>query len=256
MNSSGKWLVGRRAPEARLRLICLPFAGGSAATYLPWQAALGPTVEVCAVQLPGRGARVAEPPISSLHQIIGTLAHIIASDTALPFALFGHSMGALLGFELARQCARLGLSMPVHLFASGCAAPQRRDPTKALHRLPDDELIAALADYNGTPPELLAHRELMAILLPMLRADFSVVGNYEYQHAPLLNVPITVLAGKDDQRVTLEQAAAWSLESSVPSHIEWFDGDHFFIQQHTQAVLDCVRRHLAPESRVYRELKT
>jgi medium-chain acyl-[acyl-carrier-protein] hydrolase len=198
------------------------------------------------VQLPGRAGRIAEPPISSLDQIIGILSNIIASDASLPFALFGHSMGALLAFELTRHCARVGLPMPVRLFASGCAAPQRRGAEKALHRLPDDELIAALADYNGTPPELLAHRELMALLLPMLRADFSLVGNYVYQNAPLLNVPITVLAGKDDQHVTFEQAAAWSLESSASSNVEWLDGDHFFIEQNTKSVLDCIRRHLAP----------
>jgi medium-chain acyl-[acyl-carrier-protein] hydrolase len=231
-----------------MRLICLPFAGGSATTYLPWQSELGPTIEVCAVQLPGRAGRIAESPFTSMQQIVEILSDIIASDAALPFALFGHSMGALLGFEITRHCARLGLPMPVRLFASGCAAPQLRGAEKTLHRLPDDEFIAALGDYKGTPPELLAHRELMALLLPMLRADFSLVGNYVYQKAPLLNVPITVLAGKGDQHVTPEQAAAWSLESSACSNVEWLDGDHFFIDQHAKSVLDCIRRHLAPEN--------
>jgi medium-chain acyl-[acyl-carrier-protein] hydrolase len=245
MTPTSRWLIRRHAAHARLRLFCLPFAGGNASVYAPWQAELGPDIEVCAVQLPGRASRLSELPLTSLPELIETLANIVAREAGLPFAFFGHSMGALLGFEVARHCARHGLPTPVRLFASGCAAPQRRAEKEPVHCLPDDELIAELGTYNGTPPELLAHRELMALVLPMLRADFGLVENYVYRPGPLLNIPVTVLAGVDDPHVERAQAEAWSLESNARCDLEWFNGDHFFIQQETAQVLGCVRRYLA-----------
>jgi medium-chain acyl-[acyl-carrier-protein] hydrolase len=245
MTSPSRWLVRRHAPRARLRLFCLPFAGGNASVYAPWHAGLGPDIEVCAVQLPGRASRLAESLVTSLPELIETLANIVAREASLPFAFFGHSMGALLGFEIARYCTWQGLPTPVRLFASGCAAPQRRAEKEPLHCLPDNELIARLADYNGTPPELLAHQELMALVLPMLRADFGLVENYVYRPGPLLNIPITVLAGTDDPHVERAQVEAWCVESNARCDLEWFNGNHFFIQQETAQVLSCVRRYLA-----------
>lgn len=239
------WLVraaGGLAP--RLRLYCFSYAGGSAAGFAKWQAALGPEVEVCAVELPGHGMRRSEAPMTSLQQVVESVAQVIARQGPLPFAFFGHSLGGLLAFETARYCMRHGLALPRHLFASGCSAPQHRSPSRNLHLLEDDALIEQLRDYNGTPAELLAHRELMALVLPLLRADFGLVENYAYRPSPRLPLPITVLAGTTDEHAKTEQVEGWRKETGASCQIEWFDGDHFFIQSHLDGVLACVAQAL------------
>ena len=176
------WLMRHPGTRRPFRLYCLPYAGGSGTVFLPWQDALRSDVEVCGIQLPGRGARLAEPPMTSIQQVAETLAQIIClRDRDLPFAFFGHSLGGLVAFELARYCRRYQLPMPLMIIVSGSDAPQHRTPEKNLHTLPDDELLLALADYNGTPPEVLRHSELMSLALPSIRADFTMAANYVYQ---------------------------------------------------------------------------
>ncbi len=239
MNTSS-WLIHQPGGPRRFRLYCFSYAGGSATSFIPWQAALDPAIEICAVQLPGRGPRLTEPPLRSFPLLVETLARVIARQDPLPFAFFGHSLGGLLAFELARYCQHLHLPMPEHLFVSATSAPQCRPPSRRLHELDDDALIAALKDYNGTPPAALAHRELMELLLPAIRADFALVADYQYQPGPLLPIPITVLAGKRDKHVAPEQLPRWQEETSEACRLHWFEGDHFFIHADRQAVLDCV----------------
>jgi surfactin synthase thioesterase subunit len=236
------WLIRRPGPARRLRLFCLDCAGGNALSYLPWQEHLDPSVEICAIQLPGRGARLAEAPITSMRTLIQALAGAIAPRMDLPFAFFGHSLGALLAFELTRYCQLRYMTLPRRLFVSGCNAPRYRDPPRGLHRLPDEELILELDHYGGTPPELLQHRELMAMVLPAVRADFSLVDAYEYRSSLPLQVPITALAGRHDPHMTPEQALGWASETKGTFHIEWFEGDHFFVHSERDAVLRCIRR--------------
>lgn len=242
------WLLRQSGSGRRIRLFCFSYAGGSAAPYLPWQAALPPEIEVCAVQLPGRGPRFAEAPIRSFPQLIETLAPIVTCVTReddLPFAFFGHSLGGLLAFELARHCQRFRLPMPEHLFVSASNAPQYRRTRRRLHELDDDALIDALKDYNGTPPAALAHRELMDLLLPAIRADFALVENYAYRQDMPLDIPITVLAGTNDKHVASKRLCRWQEETTEACHLHWFEGDHFFIHSHQRAVLDCIRGELA-----------
>ncbi|MBI3230104.1 MAG: thioesterase [Burkholderiales bacterium] len=241
---STPWLVRQAGGPRRFRLYCFPHAGGSAVNYRQWQSKLSPAIEVCAVQLPGRGQRMAETPYSDLPTLVKALAPIIAHQSHLPFAFFGHSMGALIAFELARYCQLHDLPTPQALFVSGTAAPQHRRPSEGLHKMSDDELLNALAKFNGTPPEVLQHKELMAMMLPMMRADFAMVENYQYFPAPILNMPLTVLVGKKDDRTTPEQADGWAKETSNICRVQWFDGDHFFINSETDAVLDCVSSDL------------
>lgn len=239
------WLVRPPGPPRRLRLYCFPFAGGSASVFAGWQEALGPGIEVCAIQLPGRGARMAEAPLSDLGEVVRQIVSVIASQPRMPFAFFGHSLGGLLAFEVARYCMLHYLPLPVHLFASGCAAPQHRDRERKLHLLPDEELIEALKDYNGTPAEVLGNFELMALLLPLLRADFALVENYRYRPSLRLSVPITVLAGRQDAHIEEMHVDGWSKETSGPCQVHWFEGDHFFIQSERAAVIDLTRTTLA-----------
>jgi surfactin synthase thioesterase subunit len=239
------WLVRPSGPARRLRLYCFPYAGGSAATFAGWQDALGPDIEVCAVQLPGRGARMGEAPMTDLQEVVRTLAQVISSQGRTPFAFFGHSLGAMLAFEVARFFMLHYLPMPVHLFASGCDAPQHRCEPKGLHLLPDDELIDALKDYNGTPAEILDNRELMALLLPLLRADFGLVDTYRYRAGLRLQVPLTVLAGDQDDHIEPLQVDGWGKETAAGCQVHWFEGDHFFINAQRDAVQALVRGVLA-----------
>ncbi len=239
------WLIGQRQPAARLRLICFSHAGGHPGAYLAWQAALGPQVEVRAVQLPGRGMRFHERGHRSFEPLRAELGAVLSRCADLPCALFGHSLGALLAFEVARAATARGQA-PLHLFVSGCAAPRQRGSRRPLHRLDDDELCRELGRYGGTPPEVLADRELMRLLLPVLRDDFALVDDYRRAPGPALSMPLTVLAGRDDAEVPSDSVSAWAEEAGAGCELQWFDGGHFFIDSARPAVTDLVRWRLAP----------
>ncbi|MET3129876.1 surfactin synthase thioesterase subunit [Oxalobacteraceae bacterium GrIS 1.11] len=241
---STAWLVPHAAPSARLRLYCFSYAGGSAAYYAPWQALLGPAIQICAIELPGRGTRFLEAPPSSMEAVVSAVAQAIARQDELPFAFFGHSLGALLAFEVARHCRAHGLAQAEHLFVSGCAAPRLRDCSHDLHMLDDGALIEALRDYNGTPAEVLDSRELMDLLLPMIRADFALAERYQYRAGPALDIPVSVLAGKRDEGTSIEQAQGWAQETSADCSLTWYQGDHFFLNPERAAVLDLLRAAL------------
>lgn len=233
--TNSPWLTGARVASRKLRLYCFSYAGGGAHAFSSWQSALGPYIEIAAIQLPGRGARISEPPIEALPQLIETLASVIASQDNTPFAFFGHSLGGLLAFELTRYCVSHHLPAPQRLIASGCAAPRYRDQSRQLHRLSDQALIQSLADYNGTPPEILTNHELMALLLPMIRADFGLAERYAYNPGTRLSIPITVFAGTRDQHVS--NAQHWGEETTGQCQVHAFEGDHFFIHAQREAVL-------------------
>jgi surfactin synthase thioesterase subunit len=239
MNAS-RWLIHDGNNSRPFRLYCFPFAGGNAFHFTPWQKGVHPDIQVCGVQLPGRGARFRESPSTSLPALVGALAGVIAEQPRQPFAFFGHSLGALIAFEVARECRRRGFSLPMHLFASGCGAPQSRGQVQNLHDLEDDTLIAALKEYNGTPEGILANRDLMTLMMPTIRADLALAEKYEYRRCHLLHIPITVLAGKDDHQLDLEQASAWQKETTNACCIRWFEGDHFFINGERDAVWHCI----------------
>lgn len=234
------WLVRRPCAAPRLRLFCFSYAGGSAAAYAQWQELLGPQVEVCALQLPGRGARMGEAPMTSLPGVVAAIADVIARQGPLPYACFGHSLGALLAFEVARYSMRQRFPLPVQLFVSGSDAPAARSGLRKLHLLPDEELIDALRQYNGTPAELLEHRELMALVLPTIRADFGLAENYVYRPSLRLPVPLTVFAGRGDDHVEPVKVEGWRAETSSQCRIHWFEGDHFFINGQRAAVVESI----------------
>jgi surfactin synthase thioesterase subunit len=227
-----------------MQLYCFSYAGGHAGIFLPWQRALEPHIQVCGIQLPGRASRMREPPMTSMESIVPQVALAIAADQAASFAFFGHSLGALLAFEVARYCARQGWIMPMHLFVSGCGAPKHRTRLEKLHLLPDEDLIREVRRFNGTPPEVLSNQELMQLVLPMLRADFALVDEYRYRPQPLLDVPMTVLAGKRDVLVSGGALARWAEETLAPIRTQWFEGDHFFINTDRDVVLSCIRDEL------------
>lgn len=238
---STPWLIRQTCLRPLARLFCFSYAGGSAANYRAWHSELAPSIEVCAVQLPGRGARFGEAPMTNLAAIVQAAAVAIArQDDGVPFYFLGHSLGGLLAFEVARYCQEHGSPMPGHLFVAGCAAPQMRGPSSNLHTLSDQDFIAALRDYGGTAPEVLASQELMQLLLPMMRADFGLAEEYAYQAAPKLAIPITVMVGTADDLVSPAQAKTWGLETNEGFNIEWFDGNHFFVDVHRRPIQQIV----------------
>ena len=208
------WFVRTVSSSRRVRLFCFPYAGGSAASFAGWQAEIDGTVDVCALQLPGRGSRFGEAPYRSLPELVRVIAKVVSSHADLPFAFFGHSLGALVAFEVASYCRVHDLPTPRRLFVSGCAAPQVLRPLRNLHLCSDAKLIAALEDFNGTPPEVLRDRDLMALLLPTLRADFFLAETYQYHARPPLNTPVSVLAGRLDKYTTPDIVGEWRRETT------------------------------------------
>ena len=235
MSAASSWFL-RRPTSHALRLYCFPYAGGSAGAFMQWQALMEPYVEVCALQLPGRGSRIAEPPITSMDALVETIAAIIARQHDRPFAFFGHSLGALLAFETAHCLAKLGLPQPSQLLVSGSPAPPCRQLRKPLHLLPDAEFIRELQELNGTPEDVLRNHELMQLLLPSLRADFALASQYAYRQREPLSVPMNVLAGRQDTATDPQNVGPWARETTGACSMRWFDGDHFFIDTHRQDV--------------------
>lgn len=216
-------------PGARLRLFMLAHAGGGASAFRGWADALPPDVEVCPVQLPGRENRMMEAPFDRLGALVDALAGALAAYDDLPFAVFGHSNGALIGFELARRARRTAAAGPVHLFVSGRRAPDVRSRQPDVHQLPTDAMIAELAQLGGMPPALLEHRELMELLAPVLRADMALTETYAFADEPPLAVPITVYTGAEDAKVTREDAEAWARHTAGGFRLREFSGDHFYL---------------------------
>ncbi len=246
MTSNSAWIATRPGAHApRARLFCFPYAGGSAHEFLAWQDMLGPAIEVCAVQLPGRGARWSETPYTRIDMLVHDLAPHVLPLLDRPYAFFGHSLGALVAFELCRRLHLQQAPLPSRLFASGCGAPQRRRPPGGLHVLPEEAFIETLRVFNGTPPAVLAQRELMALLLPTLRADFEIAELYAYRPGVRLALPVTVLAGRADGEIDEAQLRAWSLETTGDCELHWFDGDHFFVHSSRDAVIAAVAAHMA-----------
>lgn len=228
--------VHRRAP--RFRIFCFPFAGGSAGLFGSWATTLPEDVEVCSVQLPGRGTRIREPLFTRLDSVIDALIPVVRKLLDLPFVLFGHSLGALVAFEVARRLRRDRLAMPERLFASAFRGPSLPVPTPHIHALEDGKFANHLRELNGTPAEILANSEMLEILLPMLRADFAIAETYRYYAELPLPCGISAWAGSQDAHVGLKDLEAWGRETEVSFERSSFPGDHFFVFSQQKLLLD------------------
>jgi surfactin synthase thioesterase subunit len=233
-------------PDADVRLVCLPHAGGGTAAYVGLARALPETTELRTVRLPGRETRLRESPYLRVGALVADLATVLGPLLERPFALFGHSLGAVVAFELARRLRREGAPQPVQLFVSGRRAPQLPDPEPPLSQLPDDRLVAELCRrYDGIPRAVLETPELLEIFLPILRADCEILDSYAYADEPPLSVPISALAGADDRRVGAEELAGWGRHTSVAFRARVLPGAHFYFQGAEQALADELERDLA-----------
>jgi medium-chain acyl-[acyl-carrier-protein] hydrolase len=226
----GSWLFTfRPEAQAKLRLFCFPHAGGGPQVYSKWKQTLPASVELGLVQFPGRGSRFNEPLATSLPDLVASLARGLKPFFDKPFAFFGHSLGALLAFELARQIRKEFGILPLHLLASGRGAPQKPPLLPPIHALPQNEFVEELRRFNGTPKEVLETPELLELLVPILRADFALNETYSYQAESPLSCPITVFGGLQDQSTNHECLEAWKDETTSGFSLAMFPGDHFFL---------------------------
>jgi surfactin synthase thioesterase subunit len=230
--------------STRLTLFCLPYAGASAMSYARWRRSVPAWLDIRPLELPGRGSRSGEPLPTDLVDLAAQLARELRGETHRPYALFGHSMGSLLAFELACALRAQGLPAPRALVVSGGAAPARRDYLRFRDPLDDEQLVAELRSLQGTPSAVLQHVELMRLTLPILRADFLLCGRYRYQPTAPLDCPLHVFAGVED-RATPEQLQAWSAHTAAGFSLDLFPGGHFFIHEHERDVLERLTARLS-----------
>jgi medium-chain acyl-[acyl-carrier-protein] hydrolase len=232
-------------PAAALRLICFPYAGGGASAYHPWAKLLPSTVEVCALQLPGRETRRREMPYTKFDEAINGLIQALEPLLDKPFAFFGHSLGALLAFETARRLRQAGQPQPYHLLLSSRQPPQLPEPFPPIASLPETEFVAEVQRrYDGIPQVILQEPELMALFLPILRADFAVLESHSYCEEPPLAAAITVYGGSHDPLVTAAALNQWRQHTTEAFVQEQFAGGHFYVQVQRAALVASITRRL------------
>lgn len=229
-----------------MRLICLPHAGGGSTAYARWAAELPKAIEPWPAQLPGRESRFNEPAFKRVEPLVEPLAQAVRPLLDRPYALFGHSMGALLSFELARAMRRLGLPAPVCLFVSAHAAPDVPLRREDAHTLPTPQFVEYVRSLGGTPPEILANEELLELMLPLLRSDFELLETYVPPTGPPLECPIRVFGGDRDPSVTREDLEAWRGHSERFLGVRILPGGHFYLQEQRAPLLRWIAEDLAP----------
>lgn len=237
--NSNHWFICPRAnPEAEIRLFLFPYAGAGPTAFNQWMSGFPDHVEIYIAHYPARGSRHHEHPIKQINTLAERFSQAIQPLVDKPFALLGHSLGGLVAFELAKQLRQQDLPKPQILFVSGCGAPHLPDPNPPIHGTSDSEFIQSLKELHGIPSELQDEPEALQFLLPILRADFEAVANYQCQPvASPLQIPILAFAGLDDPRVARERVEAWALHTDAGFRSYYCPGDHFFIHTCREAVI-------------------
>jgi medium-chain acyl-[acyl-carrier-protein] hydrolase len=231
------------AMPSKLRLFCFPYAGGRSQVFREWVGAFTKGIEVCPIQLPGESLR--EDCATNVHDLVPTMADALLPYFDKPFALFGHSMGAIIALELLRFLQRERRPGAVHLFVSARSAPGVVREEAPLHSLPQAELVNQLRLLNGTPPEVLDNEDLLEILLPRLRADFQLNETYIYQPGELLQCPITAFAGIKDSHARPDEMRPWASQTTGKFSFQLMSGDHFFLQTERAVLLESISAALA-----------
>ena len=231
----------QRVAGPRFRLVCFPYAGGGPAAFRPWGRALPSDVELCIVHLPGREGRWREPAPQHADGLIEPIAEALLPLLSTPYVFYGHSLGTLIGFEVARYLARVHRTLPAHFVGGAHRAPHLPNPHPEIRHLGDDQFVAEInRRYGGIPQAVIDNRELLELMLPALRADFSVYESYCYKDAASLGCPITMFGGSADRFVSDAEIAEWRVHTSARFQHTTVPGDHFFIQSRRDVVLDAV----------------
>ena len=233
-------------PAANVRLLCVPHAGGGASSFRQWAMALPHTVDVVVAQMPGRESRLRDRPHTSIDAMVQELLATVAAQPPLPLVIMGHSMGAIVAFELSHALKAAGLVTPSHLFVSGSRPPARcNDGLPLMHRLSDHDLVSEIdRRYGGIPATVREERDVLDLLLPMLRGDITALETYQRpNHAPLA-CPVTAYAGTLDLRATPADVGGWRDETAAAFATRAFEGDHFFVHKHRETILPDILRAL------------
>ncbi|MFN8546785.1 MAG: alpha/beta fold hydrolase [Candidatus Eisenbacteria bacterium] len=238
------WPFGAPDPGARARVVALPFAGGGASIYRGARRVWNQRFDLAPLQLPGREGRIREAPYARMDALLDAAAPVLAASLPAPYALFGASMGALIAYELAGRLSALGHPAPSLLVLAASRAPHRVDRSTTIHQLPEDDFIEALRAMKGTPEEVLAHRELMALVLPTLRADFALCETYRYTPRAPLECDLLIFGGTADPNVPTGELEAWREMTRGACRTRIFTAGHFFLEEEGNAVWSEVARAL------------
>lgn len=240
---SNPWITRTRM-NPRLRLFCFPYAGGGTAFFRRWSDKLPIEVEICPVHIPGRDGRFKEPPYTQLSLLVDELMHVLTPTMNIPFAFFGHSMGTLIAFELARSLRRQQRQEPCTLFMSGHRAPQLPLGRALLYTESDARLVEAMKDLGGTLPAILEHAELMSLMLPVMRADLTLYETYTYTKEAPFASPIIAFGGKEDKAVREQELLAWREQTRNTFSYHSLPGGHFFLHSDQDHLLHLLSSEL------------
>ncbi|WP_340686939.1 alpha/beta fold hydrolase [Amycolatopsis coloradensis] len=247
--TTGRWLIRGPARPGRPRLFCFPHGGGAAAEFVRWSRLL-PDVEISAVELPGRGSRLSEPVLTRMDELVAEVVGIMPAGA--PYAMFGHSFGALVAYEVTRELRRAGRGLPNHLIVSGFPAPSIPRTEPSIHHLPEDDLLNEVGRrHGGLSSEVLADPERKTRVARYLRADYQILETYEWRADTPLPVPLTVFGGSEDA-IGADALRAWQRHVTGEIGVRCFPGDHFYFRQHKETVLRAlagVVRTTAPADR-------
>jgi medium-chain acyl-[acyl-carrier-protein] hydrolase len=232
-------------PQSSLRLFCFPYAGAGSTTFSAWSGLFSPEIELYLIHIPGRDKRFKESLYHDLLLLAGSLAEGLVPYLDKPFAFYGHSMGGLLSFEVARQLRSRYAQQPVHLFVSSHQAPHLPDIQPSLRHLSDEELLIETERLYGALPDIVRQdRELLQIFLPIMRADLTMLETYQYRASEPLDCPISVFGGREDASIHEDELSAWRDETVSAFSLKMFEGDHFFIQTKRADLVQAIRRDL------------
>ncbi len=218
--------------DHKVKLFCLPFAGGSSYAYREFEQHISDFITVRFIDFPGHGKRMREPLLTNIHEMADDIFYQIRDDLNEPYAIYGHSLGATVSYLLSKKIVGKDMpNQPFHLFLSGRAAPSVKKEDRTFHLLPKEEFIDKVAEYGGIPELVLQEKELMDFFEPILRADFQAVETYKYEKTDLLDIPITALIGLNE-KVTYDEALKWRETTTRDVSVKQFTGGHFFIFEH------------------------
>jgi medium-chain acyl-[acyl-carrier-protein] hydrolase len=236
------WIKLSKGENDNFRVFCFPYSGGTAQVYRPLTNVLPDDVCVYAYELPGRGRRFGEEIPGTLSGIVEDAFSPIRGLIERPYAFFGHSLGGIIAFEMARHLRKQGKPLPRHLFVSGIRAPQVPKREAEAFSLPRQEFIEKIKELGGTPSEILENEEMLDIMIPVLRKDFQIYETYSYAHDLPMPVPITAFGGRRDNFVTEDDIRKWSEHTSSLFEMQMFAGDHFFILENMNNVAQLIAR--------------
>jgi len=226
--------------RGKIRLFCLPYAGGNSYAYRDWQKHTAEFIDVVPIELPGRGKRSSAPLLFSMDAMVEDVFRQIRPLLHEPYAIYGHSMGACLGYLLTRKILETDLPQPMHLFCSGRDGPCVASNHRNRHLLPRDDFIEALREMGGCPEEILNDDELMDYFVPILRADFRAHASNSYRPTRAFDIPLTTMMGLQDVETTRTGVLEWQRETKKKINIREFSGGHFFISDHLPEIGRCI----------------